>query len=55
MKAAEGLKYLLMISLWEKRKIPGSIGLWFPFYNLACEIKAQQYRNKLNNLINKKG
>ena len=44
----ECFRLLLAISFWETRKVPGYIGMvFFPFHNLACQIRADQYRYKL--------
>lgn len=46
----EQFKILLCISFWETRKIPAPLGLFFPFYNLSCTMRAQYFRNQLKRL-----
>jgi hypothetical protein len=47
-------RLLLAISYWETRKVPGWFGAFFcPFHNMACDMRADQYRRKLKRLQSK--
>lgn len=46
----EYFKILLCISYWETRKIRGILTPFFIWHNLACDLKINLYRKKLNRL-----
>jgi hypothetical protein len=46
----EEIRLRLCISFWEVRKIRGWMGLFFPWHNLRCEMKAAACRAKLEKL-----